>query len=458
MLSTPVYIGMLESTFFGDIFSAIYPQSKLGIPKTEESAMPKRIVPLSDIQVSKAKPKDKDYNLFDGGGLYLLVTTTGGKLWRMKYRFEGKERRIAFGSYPEISLADARRRKEEARKLVANGTDPANAKKAQKQAGEDRAANSFEVIAREWYGAFQDQWTPGHATKLLSRMERELFPYIGSMPIEEIKAPDVLKVLKRIESRGILETAHRVKTIISQVLRYAIAHGRRADRDCTADLRGALPPARAKHFGALTDPKEVAPLLRAIDSFQGSFVVKCALQLSPMLFCRPGELRGMEWAELDLDAAEWNIPVERMKLKNQTKQDRKGQFHLVPLSSQSVQILKELHPLTGHSKYVFPCHRTPLRPMSENAITAALRRLGYTGSEMTGHGFRATARTILDEVLGFRPDIIEHQLAHAVRDANGRAYNRTSFLKDRRQMMQQWADYLDGLKAGAKVIPLRQAK
>lgn len=419
--------------------------------------MPKRIVPLSDTQISKAKPQSKEYKLSDGGGLYMLVTPTGGKLWRFAYRFDGKQKLLAIGRYPEKSLAEARAHMKDARKLLANGVDPSETKKAQKQAGEDRAADSFEVIGREWYAAFHGQWTAGHATKLLSRMEREIFPYIGGMPIEEIKAPDVLKVLKRIEARGILETAHRVKTIISQVLRYSIAHGRRADRDCTLDLKGALPPASAKHFGALTDPKDVAPLLRAMDTFQGSFIVKCALLLAPLLFVRPGELRGMEWSELNLDDAEWNIPVERMKLKTQTKLDRKGQSHLVPLSEQAVSILRDIHPLTGHSKYVFPCHRSPLRPMSENAITAALRRIGYAGTEMTGHGFRATARTILDEILGFRPDIIEHQLAHSVKDPNGRAYNRTAHLADRRKMMQQWADYLDGLKAGAKVIPLRQA-
>mgnify|MGYP000938564060 CR=1 FL=1 len=328
--------------------------------------------------------------------------------------------------------------------------------KAQKLAGEDSPKNSFEVIAREWYCAYQNQWTSSHATRLLGRMEREVFPYLGPLSIEEIKAPDVLRVLKRLESRGILETAHRVKTIISQVLRYAIAHGIRADRDCTVDLKGALPPSNTKHFGALTDPKDVAPLLRAMDSFKGSFVVKCALLLAPILFVRPGELRGMEWSEVNLDDAEWNIPIERMKLKSQTKLDRKGQHHLVPLSKQAIEILRDLHPLTCHSKYVFPSHRTPLRPMSENAITAALRRLGYTGNEMTGHGFRATARTILDEILGFRPDIIEHQLAHSVRDANGRAYNRTSFVSERHRMMQQWADYLDGLKVGAKVLSFKK--
>lgn len=412
--------------------------------------------PLTDREVKNAKPDTtkKVTKLSDGGGLFLLVTAAGGKLWRFQYRFDGKQKLLALGPYPAVSLADARQRREEARKLLANGIDPSDVKKAQKQAGEDRSANSFEVIAREWYSAYKGQWTAGHARNILSRLEREAFPYLGAMPIEEIKAPDVLKVLKRIESRGVLETAHRIKTIISQVLRYAIAHGRRADRDCTVDLKGALPPATSRHFSALTDPKDLAPLLRAIDSFKGSFAVKCALQLAPILFCRPGELRGMQWAEIDLESAEWNIPVERMKLKTQTKLDRKGQHHLVPLSSQAVQILKELHPLTGHSKFVFPSIRTPLRQISENTVNAALRRLGYTGDEMTGHGFRATARTILDEIMGFRPDIIEHQLAHAVKDPNGRAYNRTAFIKDRRLMMQAWADYLDELKAGAKVIPL----
>lgn len=418
--------------------------------------MPKKIAPLSATDVSKAKPKERDYKLADGDGMYLLVTVSGGKLWRYDYRFNSKRKTMALGPYPAVSLADARGRREDARKLLANGVDPSDAKKAQKQAGADRAADSFEVIAREWYSAYKSQWTAGHAKNILGRLEREVFPYLGAMPIEEIKAPDVLKVLKRIESRGILETAHRIKTIISQVLRYAIAHGRRADRDCTVDLKGALPPASSKHFSALTDPKDIAPLLREIDNFKGSYVVKCALQLAPILFCRPGELRGMQWAEINLESAEWNIPVERMKLKAQTKIDRKGQYHLVPLSSQAVQILRDLYLLTGHSKFAFPSLRTPLRQISENTVNSALRRLGYTGDEMTGHGFRATARTILDEVLGFRPDIIEHQLAHAVKDPNGRAYNRTAFLADRRKMMQVWSDYLDGLKAGAKVIPLHQ--
>ncbi len=457
-LSNEVHSGMLESDVFDGMSDGILLFRALDTVKTRRIAnMPKKIPSLSATDVSKSKPKEKDYKLADGDGMYLLVTVSGGKLWRYDYRFNGKRKTAALGQYPSVSLADARQRRDETKKLLANGQDPSAIKRAQKQVGGDRTADSFEIIAREWFNSFKEQWTPGHAKNLIGRLEREVFPYLGHLPIEEIKAPDVLKVLKRIESRGILETAHRVKTIISQVLRFSIAHGYRADRDCTVDLKGAIPPATAKHFAALTDPKDVAGLMRAIDGFKGSFVVKCALQLAPLLFCRPGELRHMEWAEVDLEHAELNVPVERLKLKTQTKLARKGQIHLIPLSSQAVQILRELHPLTCHSKYVFPGHRSPLRPMSENAVNAGLRRMGFSGDEMTGHGFRATARTILDEVLRIRPDIIEHQLAHAVKDPNGRAYNRTAFIDDRRKMMQQWADYLDNLKVTAKVIPISRA-
>ena len=278
------------------------------------------------------------------------------------------------------------------------------------------------------------------------RLTRDVFPWLGVKPVGEVKPVDLLAVLRRVEGRGALETAHRVRTICGQVLRYAVATGR-AERDAAADLRGALPPTQERHHAAITDPKEVADLLRAIDGFKGTFHVKCALKLAPMLFVRPGELRQMEWLEIDLEAEQWNIPAEKMKMK---------QAHIVPLSMQAVTILKELHPLTGFGRYVFPCHRSPLRPMTNNAINAALRRMGYTSDEMTGHGFRAMARTILDEVLQVRPDFIEHQLAHAVKDPNGRAYNRTAHLVERKKMMQLWADYLDGLKAGAKVIPLRK--
>ncbi len=279
-------------------------------------------------------------------------------------------------------------------------------------------------------------------------MTRDLFPWLGARPIKELKAPDLLATLQRIESRGTLETAHRVRGLLGQIFRYAVATGR-AERDPAADLRGALPQPNEKHHAAIIDPKEVAPLLRALDGYQGHFVVKCAKRLAPLLFVRPGELRHAEWAEIDLDESVWNIPASKMKMKEP---------HLVPLSNQAVEILRELQPLTGTSRYVFPSARSFTRPMSNNAILAALRYMGYDKDTMTGHGFRAMARTILDEILQVRPDFIEHQLAHAVRDPNGRAYNRTAHLEERRKMMQTWADYLDGLKAGAVVVPFKTAK
>jgi len=409
--------------------------------------MPKRITPLTDVQVKNAKPKAQDYKLMDGFGLYLLVTPTGGKLWRFDYRYGGKRKVIAFGAYPAVTLSDARHRREDAKKLLANGVDPGAVKKAQKAAIVAETDNSFEVVAREWHTKFSGTWSPTHAETTLRRLQADVFPVLGARPIGEIKAPEVLAMLRRIESRGALETAHRIRTISGQVFRYAVATGR-AERDPAVDLKGALPPYKKSHLAAITDPKEVAPLLRAIDGYQGSFVVKYALQLAPLVFVRPGELRQAEWAEIDFDAAEWNIPAERMKMKV---------AHLVPLSSQAVAILRELHALTGRSRYLFPCHRSFARPMSNNAINAALRRMGFDNETMTGHGFRAMARTILDEVLQVRPDYIEHQLAHAVRDPNGRAYNRTAHLAERKKMMQKWADYLDGLKLGAKIIYLNTA-
>lgn len=405
--------------------------------------MPKRIVPLTDIKVRNAKPSGKDVKLFDGGGLYLLVTRSGGKLWQFKYRFDGKEKKLAFGSYPEVSLADARGKRETARKSVASGIDPGEVRKAQKAARASEVENSFEIVAREWHSRFLSTWTPGHAVTIMSRLERDVFPWLGSRPIVEIKPSELLMALRRVEARGALETAHRIRTVCGQVFRYAVATGR-AERDISGDLRGALPPVAEKHHASITEPAKIAELLRAIDSYQGGFVVRCALQLAPMFFVRPGELRAAEWGEFDLDAGEWNIPAERMKMK---------QAHLVPLSRQAVEILRELQGLTGHSRYVFPSGRSFHRCMSNNAVNAALRRMGYDKDEMTGHGFRAMARTILDEVLHIRPDYIEHQLAHAVKDPNGRAYNRTAHLAERKKMMQMWADYLDGLKRGAKILP-----
>jgi integrase len=407
--------------------------------------MPKRITPLTDMKVLKAKSQGKQVTLFDGGGLFLLVTPSGGKLWRFKYRFDGKEKLLALGPYPEISLAEARTKREEARTQIANGIDPGAVKKAMKLA-ETAEAETFEVIALEWHAKFSPSWTQGHAAVIMAQLKHDLFPWIGKRPVNDIKARELLAVLRRVESRGALYTAHRVRTTAGQVLRYAVATGR-AERDCSGDLRGALPQPGEKHHAAITDPKEVAPLLRAIEGYQGYFVVKCALRLAPMFFVRPGELRTAEWAEIDLDEGAWNIPAHKMKMK---------QPHIVPLCAQAIEILTELKQLTGASRYVFPSVRSFARPMSNNTVNAALRRMGYEKDTMTGHGFRAMARTILDEVLQVRPDYIEHQLAHAVRDPNGRAYNRTAHLEGRREMMQTWADYLDGLKQGAQVLPLHR--
>jgi integrase len=390
-------------------------------------------MPLSDTAIRKAKPTDKTQRLFDGGGLYLEITPAGGKLWRQKYRFGGKEKRLAHGTYPEVSLAEARERRDNARRLLAAGTDPGEHRKAEKQAGEDRAANSFEAVAREWFGKFAPNWAASHAGKIMGRLENDLFPWIGSRPVAEIKAPELLRCLRRIESRGALETAHRVLQNSGQVFRYAIATGR-ADRDPSTDLRGALAPWKPQHYPAPTDPKAVGELLRAIDGYTGGNVVKAMLRLAPLVFVRPGELRQAEWAEIDLEAAEWNIPAHKMKMREP---------HMVPLSRQAIEILTDLQPLTGNRAHVFPGGHDPRKPMSEAALNAALRRMGYDKTTMTAHGFRAIARTLLDEELGFRPDYIEHQLAHAVRDPNGRAYNRTAHLAARRKMMQAWADYLD---------------
>ncbi len=402
-------------------------------------------MPLTNTAIKNVKPGDKTLRLFDGGGLYLEVAPSGGKWWRLKYRFDGKEKRISLGVYPDVSLKDARQRRDDARKLLANSTDPGANRKAVKASKTEGAGNSFEVIAREWYAKNAANWTEDHGSRIIRRLERDAFPWIGSRPIAEIKAPELLAVLRRIEERGAVETAHRALQNCGQVFRYAIATGR-AERDPSPDLKGALPPVKQSHHAAITDPKAIAELLRALDGYQGQLVTQCALRLAPLFFVRPGELRKAEWSEIDLDKAEWNIPAERMKMREP---------HLVPLCTQAVKILQELQLLTGNGHYVFPGARTNGRPMSDNAVLAALRRMGFAKDEMSGHGFRAMARTILDEVLQVRPDFIEHQLAHAVRDPNGRAYNRTAHLAERRKMMQQWADYLDRLKAGAEVIPLQ---
>lgn len=412
--------------------------------------MAKGIVPLTDKKIANAKPFEKERKLFDGGGLYLLITPAGGKLWHMKYRFDGKEGRLSLGAYPYVSLADARRGREDARKLLAKGIDPNVHRKKEKVARELLKANTFEAIAREWHAkeVTDGSWTEEHAGTIMNRIEKDIAPWIGKTIITEVTAKEIKAILDRVKGRGVVETARRCYTIMGQVYRYAIMTDR-AQYDISAGFRGYLPAISKtrKHMAAVTDPKELAPLLRALDGYQGTFVAQCALRLVPMLFVRPGELRHMEWKELNLDEAEWNIPGPKMKMKLP---------HLVPLPTQALEVLKEIQPLTGNGKYVFPSTRTPARPMSDNTVNAAFRRMGFDGDTITGHGFRATARTILDEILQQRVDIIEHQLAHAVKDANGRAYNRTTHLPERRKMMQLWADYLDGLKAGAKVIPFKK--
>ena len=420
---------------------------------------------LTDLEVKRERATDKAVKLADGGGMYLLVQpdsvkinekkkkviVPGAKYWRLDYRFAGKRKTLALGVYPDVSLLEARERREQARKLLANDTDPGNIKKVQKAAVvAEKAAivalteNSFENVAREWFSKHAPNWKENHSSKIIRRLEMDIFPWIGARPAGEILAPELLATIRRIESRGALETAHRALANCGQVFRYAVATGR-AQRNPAADLRGALPPVKGGHFASIVDPKAIGELLRDLDGYQGAFVTRCALRLSPLVFLRPGELRKAEWAEIDLDKAEWRIPAARMKM---------DALHIVPLSTQAVAILREIQPLTGAGKYVFPGARTDTRPMSENAVLAALRRMGYTTDEMTGHGFRSMASTLLNEQ-GFNRDAIERQLAHAERDGVRAAYNYAEYLPERKRMMQSWADYLGGLAKGADVIPLR---
>lgn len=409
---------------------------------------------LTDLAVRKAKPgvnpkgesTPHPYKMGDAGGLYLEVSVSGGKWWRMKYRFDGKEKRLAFGTFPDTSLAAARAKRDEARKLLAAGVDPGAHRKAVKASRLERAANSFEVVAREWFAKQKSAWVDSHADRIMLRLENDVFPWIGPRPIAEITARELLVTLNRVADRGAVESAHRILQNCGQVFRFAVVT-ERAERNPAMDLRGALPPVKPTHRAAITDPKRISELLRAMDDYQGSLVTRCALRLAPHIFLRPGELRQAEWSEFDLDNALWSIPAEKMKMR---------ESHLVPLSQQARAILREIHPLTGRGRYVFPSARSPKRSMSNNAVLAALRRMGFPKEEMSGHGFRAMARTVLDEVLQIRPDFIEHQLAHAVKDPNGRAYNRTAHLRERVHMMQKWSDYLDQLKAGENILPFRK--
>ena len=369
----------------------------------------------------------------DGGGMYLLVKSTG-KYWRMDYRFDGKRKTLALGVYKAVTLAKARERRDEARALLADGTDPGQAKQASKRA-KAVAVATFETVARDWLAKTAANRAESTQDKNTAWLDRNVFPWLGALPIAAIAPRDVLDVLHKIEARGAIESAHKIKQLCGQVFRFAVATGL-ADRDVTADLRGALSAVSKAHYAAITEPHEAGALLRSIAAYSGHPYARSALQLSPLVFVRPGELRSAEWCEIDLDGAEWRIPGAKMKMRTD---------HLVPLSTQATDILRDMHLMTGDGKYVFPSIRTAERCMSENTVNAALRGMGYTKEVMTAHGFRAMARTIMDEVMGERVDLIEHQLAHAVKDANGRAYNRTAHLPARREMMQRWADYLDAL-------------
>lgn len=402
-------------------------------------------MPLTDTAVRKAAPRAKPYKLADGGGMYLEVMPTGAKYWRMKYRHAGREKRLALGVYDRVTLAAARNRREDARRLLADGVDPGAARKQAKQVAAEAvavAADTFEAVAREWMGRQEVAEVTANKSRWI--LETFLFPEIGSRPIAEITARELLDALRKIEETGKLETAKRAKIKAGQVFRYAVLEGKAAS-DPTGTLRKALKAPKGKHHAAITEPAKMGELLRAIDGFTGQYVTLAALKLAPLVFVRPGELRQAEWTEFDLDGAIWRIPGERMKMKA---------AHLVPLSGQAVAILRELYPLTGVARFVFPGLRTATRPMSENTINAALRRLGYTGDEMTGHGFRSMAATRLNE-MGWNADAIERQLAHAENNKVRDAYTHAAqYLDERTRMMQAWADYLDMLKVGGNVVPI----
>ncbi len=399
---------------------------------------------LTDVQVRNAKPTDKQYKLAAGKGLYLVVSPKGGKWWRVRYRFSGKQKELSVGTYPDVSLKLATSRRDELRQKLEKGIDPSKERKLEKITAKHADERTFEVIARDWMDKFGADWTDKYKKLTKSRLEQNAFPWIGNSDIDSITAPELLIILRKVESRGALETAHRVRKLCSCVFRYAIANGV-AQRDPAADLVGALPPTKTKHLASITDPKMVGALLRAVDGYDGQFITKCALKLSALVMLRPVNIRSSKWEDIDLDTAQWKIPMGSMKMRR---------THIVPLSKQAIDILKEVRALTGGGTFVFPSIRTKQRPMSENTITAALRRLGYSGDEMTAHGFRSMASTILHEQ-GYNSDWVELQLAHVDGNTVRASYNYAQYLPERKRMMQDWADYLDALKAGAEVISIK---
>lgn len=399
---------------------------------------------LTATAAKNAKARATPYKLVDGGGMYLLVTAKGQKWWRLDYRLNGKRQTISLGTYPDVPLKLARERRQAAREVVAKGHSPSVERQKEKAAKD--SATSFQAVAEEWLGKYRPKWAPKHTEKVEGRLKIHVYPWLGKEPVGDITAASLLSVLRRIEASGAHETAHRVRQHCGQVFRYAIATGRTLT-DVTQGLRGALAPAQVKHHASITEPKAIGALLRAIDAYTGHFVTRCALKLAPLVFVRPGELRNAEWAEFDLDDAEWRIPAEKMKMRKP---------HIVPLSAQAVEVLRELHPLTGNGRYVFPGIRSRLRPMSDATLTNALRNMGYSGDEMTVHGFRSMASTRLNE-MGWHRDAIERQLAHIEGNEVRAAYNYAEHLPERKKMLQAWADYLGGLRHGADVVPIRNA-
>ena len=420
---------------------------------------------LTDTKIRAAKPTEKPYKLADGEGLYLLINPDGGRWWRFKYRYGGREKLLAFGGYKpgssdHVPLAEARERLTEAKRQLRDGIDPSAAKKAEKAARADRERGSFELVAREWHAKQSESWAPGHAERVLRRLVLYVFPRIGGEPTRSLTGPQVLAVLRRIEERGTVETAHRVKESLGAIFRYAVAT-HRAEHDPVAALKGALPSVKHKSFASITEPRKVGELLRAIRGYDGSDTIRLALALLPLVFVRPGELRGARWEEFSFDLVDppegekpqhpdpqWRIPAERMKMREQ---------HLVPLSRQAVAILRELHAITGPDGLLFPGVRSNRQPISENTINAALRSAGYTKDQMTGHGFRHMASTLLHEK-GYRSELVERQLSHGDRNVMRATYNFAEYLPERRRMMQEWADYLDGLSAGDNVVNINAAK
>ena len=407
---------------------------------------------LTAAEIRAASPGEKMFRLRDGGGMFLQVETTGRKWWAFRYTFAGRQKSLSMGVYPDTSLAKARKAAKDAREQLAEGIDPAEARKAKIEKVETLAD-----VVQEWHGKFTPSWAPKYAALVARYFNQHILPHLGNRPMQEITAPQLLAVLRRVEHANKVETARRLRTVCGQVWRYAIATGK-AERDIAADLRGALPPAPHKGMAVITDPARIGALLRDLDSYQGEFTTCCCLRLAPLCLLRPGELRNGRWSEIDLGTAEWRIPIERMKARQTAKIARAGEVvHVVPLPHQAVEILCQLHRVSGHTDLLFPgVYRT--RPIAEQTLLAALRRLGYAGGEQSMHGFRAMASTLLHE-LGFNSDLIEKQLGHADRNQIRARYNHADFLDQRRKMLQSWADYLDQLRAGngGKVVPIRKA-